>query len=364
MQTCTCTILRHLNSLFNGKLRVLPQNICGFDCTTRGAATFVTSLRIIINEIEKGRVVLENLLELLWEITHFPPAVIALRLFYEGGSQAIEKTLLNSGPALSALAECFREIALRIVPTSTSSERSLEASRRIFGSLSSLRSEESSSSHGSQNLVHQFEVLDLSKPGNSGLTGMFDHNVIVELPPRGGNANGSNRRILTSLQTLDHIQPLELALASQGLEVDRCSNYYFHVPTRSRSLLGHTRSAMLNSSEFGNLSETTNQIHAFKMVGPLQLVECTSASLPIITLDGDGYVSTYEQKDDACGERGFYTWNFVKGRQKMPETNPGQYLLQKLEPIIAERKRNGTWEFMHRQRRIWAMIHDNRRRPL
>jgi hypothetical protein len=319
-----------------------PQNMCGYDCTDRGAATFVTSLKIMISEIEKKRASLENLLEVLWEITHFPPALIAFRLFYERGYLAAQE-----GPysALPVLVECFREISLRVVPRYITDhpDRVLEASRQIFGWLYSLRSEASLSSGGNQTLVHAVELRDVSTSESSGITGMFDNQVLIEVPVRGSSEDSSKKKLLVSLQNLDHVLPRALALALNGLEGSRC-NYYFHLPPKSRGLLGHKRSATLHSGDFDNLLKTTNQIHAFKMVGPLQLVECTSASLPIITLDGDGFVSTYGQQDVACGEREFHTWNSIKGHKSMPETNPGQYLLQKLEPIIAERKKQKTWE--------------------
>jgi hypothetical protein len=90
--------------------------------------------------------------------------------------------------------------------------------------------------------------------------------------------------------------------------------------------------------------ETANQVDAFNMVGPLQLAACTSDSLPIVSLDADGFVSIYDQEDIECGERAFFTWNIIQGKKRMPETNPGQYLLQKLEPIIVRRKKENSWE--------------------
>jgi hypothetical protein len=318
-----------------------PQNMCGYDSTERSAATFITSLTIMTKEIEKKRASLENFLELLWEITHFPPALIAFRLFYERGYLAVQT---GSYSALSVLAECFREISLRMVPPYITDrpDSVLEASRQVFGWLYSLRSEASLSSDGSQTLVHPVELRDISISENGDITGIFDHQVRVEVPVRVRGQVSSQKKLLVSLQNLNHVPPPALALALNGLEGSQC-NYYFHLPPKSRSLLGHKRTATLHSGDFDNLLETTNQVHAFKMVGPLQLVECASTSLPIITLDSDGFVSTYDQRDVLCGEREFSTWNSIKGHKTMGQTNPGQHLLQKLEPIIAQRKKDKTW---------------------
>lgn len=320
-----------------------PQNMCGYDCSERGAATFVTSMKIMMSEIEKKRVNLENLLEVLWEITHFPPALIAFRLFYERGYRAAQVGYYS---ALSVLAECFREISLRVGPPYITDRphRVLEASRQVFGWLYSLRSEASLSSQRNHTLVHAVELKDVSRSENSGITGMFNNQVQIEVPSRDKREDSSKKTLLVSLQNLDHVPTRALALALNGLEESRGNYYYFHLPSKSPGLLVHNRSATLHSGDFDNLLATTNQVPAFKMVGPLQLVECTSASLPIITLDGDGFVSTYDQQDAACGEREFYTWNSIKGHQSLQETNPGQHLLQKLEPIISKRKKNKTWE--------------------
>ena len=81
-----------------------------------------------------GKINLDNVLAVIWEITHFPPAVIALRQLHERGS-------LDPKPlTFAAFASSFREIALQMVPPniSASSESILESSRQIFAWLRSL----------------------------------------------------------------------------------------------------------------------------------------------------------------------------------------------------------------------------------
>ncbi|KAF8244058.1 hypothetical protein K440DRAFT_588903 [Wilcoxina mikolae CBS 423.85] len=80
------------------------------------------------------------------------------------------------------------------------------------------------------------------------------------------------------------------------------------------------------------------------MISPMQLGGCPSSALPVITLCSKGYVSLYDKEDRKCADRYFFTSNEIVGRENMPETNPYQYLLQKVDPIISLRKEQGTWE--------------------
>ena len=74
----------------------------------------------------------------------------------------------------------------------------------------------------------------------------------------------------------------------------------------------------------------------------MQIGACLAAELPVITLSATGYVSTYDH-EDACDSRTFTVWNPIEGRKTMP-ANPGQFLSQKLESVIQERKKTNSWE--------------------
>jgi uncharacterized protein YegL len=316
-----------------------PQGSWGFEFTDRGAATFFTSLKIIINEIEKKHASLESILEILWEVTHFPPALIALRQIYDMG-------VTKAPPvAIEVLAECLREVSLKVVPPWIMShpKRALEISRHVFAWLYSLSFGALVSRGGNNAHVHPVELRDVTTVNKINLIGAFKCQEYVEVPILDERFAPSQKRVLVSLDRPDHVPPKALAYALNGEEDSRC-NYYFHLPSKSRGLLEHKRTETLQSSDFHKLLETANQVDAFKMVGPLQLAACTSASLPIVSLDADGFVSVYDQEDIECGERAFFTWNIIQGKKRMPEANPGQYLLQKLEPIIVRRKKENGWE--------------------
>ena len=145
-----------------------------------------------------------------------------------------------------------------------------------------------------------------------------------------------------SLEIESAVPPRTLALALNGLS-EAPWNYFFYYP-EALDLNTHKQVMVPHISEFVNLINTANQDDSFKMIGPEQLDECPTSSLPVITLSGDGYVSTYKSEDVECSDRLFYTWNIVSGKDNMPRSNPSQELLQKILPIIEARKADLSWE--------------------
>ncbi|KAK3321743.1 hypothetical protein B0H66DRAFT_618834 [Apodospora peruviana] len=96
-------------------------------------------------------------------------------------------------------------------------------------------------------------------------------------------------------------------------------------------------------SEFDQLLIDTNASRAFRMVNPLKVGgACLSADLPVITMDGKGFVSLYGQEDQGFGERRFYIWNCVAG--KTVYNNLGQQISTSLQPVIEARKKEQKWE--------------------
>ena len=120
-------------------------------------------------------------------------------------------------------------------------------------------------------------------------------------------------------------------------------DFYFQPVEGWSNVWDHKVFPLLNPNEFEHLMETTNSIEAFRMVGPLQIGACLAAELPVITLSSMGYVSRYDHEDLECSERSFITWNPIEKREKLPD-NPGQYLSQKLDPLLLQRKESPNWE--------------------
>lgn len=315
----------------------------GFECSDRSVATFMTALEAMMHEIKKKHINLDSLLDVLWRITHFPPVLISFKQLYDNTMPSSNNFRLSENRALAVLAECFREISRKMVPPwiANTPESTLEASRQIFAWLHTLSSQVAVSKDVLP-LVHEFELRDVTSSSDQVVThGRFKHDELVEVPMP--NTATSQRRYLVSLMSLSHVSPKALAFALGGSD-EGPYNYYFYLPSNTEQLLEHKRVSCLHPSDFDNLLETTNQVIGFRMVGPLQLASCVGSDLPVITLDSNGLVSTYNQRVELCGDGSYYTWNSIRGRETMSDTNPGQFLLHKLNPIMIQRKKDNNWE--------------------
>ncbi len=270
-----------------------PDKACGFTSTNRGIATFQTSLSMFLKELRDGKLNLDNIMAVFWETTHFPPAVLALRELHESGS-------FNQEPFPYAIfASSFRELSFRMVPPnlSASPESILELSRQIFAWLGSLSSEASIGLHGSSpSLVHRVELREIRNHQTSSegkQPGRYDHNEYTEF--RIWDTNGpsstenSRKMVLVSKEELDNVESGVLAAALWGSYQSPC-NFYFEISPNAAQIQEHRRVSVLHPQDFDNVIQSTKQVDALKMIGPLQLGQCTSSTLPVITLDSEGYV--------------------------------------------------------------------------
>ena len=318
----------------------------GFTSTKRGKATFHTCLSVFLKRLADGNINLHNILAVLWEVTHFPPAVIALRTMHEKASK-------DPDPWCCAIfASAFHEMALKIVPPHllANSDSALEASRQIFAWLQSLSSGPYELSDGSYlALTHKVGLKEINNEAQDSTlnqTGRFVHNERVEIYPEsegGSNSEqGSRKTILVSREKSDAVQSSFLAAAFWASYASPC-NFYFNISPEVLQTNDHPLVALLHPQDFDNLIQITNEIGDFKMIGPLQLGQCTSATLPVITLDSEGYVSRYDQRDRECSDREFFTKNIFR-TEPLSSSDPGQYLLQKLNPLVQKRKEEKSWE--------------------
>ncbi|CAG8978849.1 hypothetical protein HYALB_00008504 [Hymenoscyphus albidus] len=316
-----------------------PKETWEFKSTKRGFSKFVTSIQMLVNEIKSGRCNMDSILDVLLELTHFPPLILAFKAVYEATRYGIHRAPV--GPLL-LIATAMQLLCHRIVPESFLSgmDSALEASRQILFWIYSKRSETTISQGRYQSLLRSVEIVEkpVIVPGYEGLLpppkfGPFTEVVIsptttylVSIPD---NNEGLSRR---------------LGFASSGLESK--TSFYFHPPESWQNLLGHERMPhrKFDEKEFRSLIEQTNLKHPFRMVGPLQPGRCLAAELPVITLSAKGYVCSYEQEDGSCGERVSFTWSVYEGRSMLPDNGGGEFLSQKLEPIIQERKQHQNWK--------------------
>ena len=318
-----------------------PDQACGFPYTNRGIAAFHTCLDVFLTEMMDGNIKIDNMLEVIWEITHFPPAAIALRQLFENGRGKKDPV------AYAVFASSFRELSLKIVPPwiSQSSDMVLESSRQIFAWLQSLSSKASQDANGvHQTIVHKFsvaEVHDTETGKGANHQAQFDYNESVDLRfSTTGDDNLKEKTVVVSKEKFDNVKAETLAVAFWGSHGS--PHFYFNLPAGAH-MNEHRRMGLLHPQDFDNIIRSSNQLDAYQMIGPLQLGQCTSSTLPVITLDSHGYVSKYDQKDTECSQREFFTTNLLR-EEVLSGSDPGQYLMQKLDPIIEKRQKENTWE--------------------
>lgn len=317
-----------------------PFNAWAFPRTDRGTATFFTSLKVLLREIKtKGG--LQEILKVLWEVTHFPPALTAFH-------QLHDDTKLLPLPC-AILATCIRELVFEMVPTWISDSRdvALESSRQIFSWLYSLYSEASKQPAGSeQAIVHTVTLSEIvGTASGQDIDGTHISTVTFETSA-GPNLQASSssgrvlRRVSVARDRTDGTTSQLLALAQWG-SYGVISNYYVDWPLGSERHSEQDRFPLLDPSDFNNLLTATNRSDAFKLAGPHQLKK---AIVPIISLNKDGYVAIYDFNSRVCGEVYPTIWNIISGEESLSSTDPGQFLAQKLQTIIAQRKKMHCWE--------------------
>jgi hypothetical protein len=321
-------------SLSQLSLSTSPKKLWSFDSTTRGMSTFITSLQMLLKEIERGHCTLDGILEVLLELTHFPPLLLAFRSIHETGID--NRTPVSS---LLLVASAFHALCRRMVPFKIcqSTDNFLEASRQVVFWIYSLRSEASLSRGSSSPLVHRAQI----KASRDSFQYMPPFLPFHEFDVPSGSNSGP-RKFLVSIEIGGRALCQRLGIAfheNSSLPWD----FYFQPVKDWSALWDHKIIPMLHPNEFRGLIETTNSMDAFRMVGPLQLGACLAAELPVMTLSSRGYVSKYDHEDMECSERSFVTWNPIEGREKLPDS-PGQFLSQKLDSIVIERKKLGSWE--------------------
>ena len=339
---------QELKSLSQVSESVTPQVAWGFNTTLRGFSTFVTSLSILLEEIERGNIDLDTVLDALLEVTHFPPAVLALQTVYDKGLQYGIDAHVES---LLLLADLFNSVCKSMVPDwiCNSDESKLEGSRQIMSWFHTL-------CLGSKQLTapkcvyriqtFQIPTMDIEDPTAGAL---FSHTEVMQLPPSvtesAAATTTSGSAYVVSVEGLGEQLTPRLALA---LRCDTSARgrweYYFHRTEDWTEFIGRPALHRPGPADFDNLLTDANVYPAFKMIDPMQLGACLSADLPVITLSGSGFVSLYDQEDIACGEREFYMHNVVERKVKIDKMDPGQFISQKLEPVILERKKHGSWE--------------------
>lgn len=324
-----------------------PQAAWGFNTTLRGISTFVTSLSILLEEIEKGEVEVETVLDALLEVTHFPPAVLAFQAVYDKGLGYGSNADVGS---VLLLADLFNSVCKSMVPDwiCGSNESKLEGSRQILSWFYTLCV--GSKQLAAPQCVYQIQVFrpptgDVADPTSGAI---FSHTEVIQLSTSVSEQTttaASETTIVVSIEGPGGRIARRLAFAHNCKSpAQHRWEYYFHRTEEWSDFIGRPALHRPGPADFDNLLTDANVYLTFKMIDPMQLGACLSTELPVITLSGKGYVSLYDQEDIACGEREFYMHNVVEGKVKMDKTDPGQSISQQLESVILKRKKQGSWE--------------------
>ncbi|KAK5944145.1 hypothetical protein PMZ80_003426 [Knufia obscura] len=307
------------------------KSLWGFGTTTRGVCTLVTSLKMLVKEIKTGSCTLDKVLGTLFELTHFPPLSIAFRHLYE--SNVEESTCASS---LRVFAYALHILCLQIVPSwiCAALEMALESSRQVVAWLSALEP-------GVLLTAHKVQIKG-RKDQDLLLSGLLPHKYDVKISVTNDSIASNIEELVIALDRKDEALAIFLGRAMHK-SFSPSWNYYFQLGIW-KEMVTHKKLQAVQPSDFDLLLQTTASSKNFRMVGPLQLGACLASELPLITLSSAGYVSLYDQEYYQCSEKRFFTWDAVQKKEVLKDTNPGQYLTQKLEPILADRKKNRTFE--------------------
>lgn len=320
------------------------KDCLAFECTERSIATFATSLMMLHKAIDKRHADLGNVLQVLWEITHFPPAVMAFqelhqnRIKTKGNRTSLDDATEHNKRHLAILAHCFWELAKLMVPPwiSGSPDTVLEASRQIFAWICQCRPEATTPY---VKLV-RVEIREVPQDQTEFTTSRLGAAVDFQIPSRSDKSQAIKVLVASDSDCSFRLQRIAVILdGAYGTPWDYCFDL-----TEVDKLLRHSRVQLPGPTEFDDLLWIANTDEAFRMYGPLQIGSCLSTNLPVITLDARGFVSLYQDVTQPCEEVKFGIWNAVTGCVDFPDPDPGQYLLQKLEPIIEQRKKSNSWE--------------------
>lgn len=313
------------------------ESLWGFPTTKRGVCALTTSMKIVVTELASDNQVLEDFLKVLFELMHFPPLLLAVKNLRSPtlGSR-------SSASYLRMVAYALHVICLQTAPSwvCSSPEMALESSRQVLAWMLSLRPTSKLKNNEKGSLLGRLQIREEGAQLPLSTTLQYVHNVQILILSQSGS---------------NEVKQLEVALNNQdettatflGRAIHKASicgiDFYLNIGTDWSQLVHHKKVPTLQPTEFDVILQTTALSPKLRMVGPQQLGDCLASQLPVVTLSSAGYVSMYEQEYYECSEKRFFTWNAIQKKEIMTHANPGQYLTQKLEPIIAERKKEGTW---------------------
>ena len=317
-----------------------PTTSLGLDATRRGVCTFLTSLKMLLGNMKKDQVQLDTFSDVFLRFTLFPPAILAFAEIHTDG-----KIDARNVGHVQLLAHVFDILCSLTVPewNCTSRSSKLEGSRQVFAFIYR-RCLEIKLRKPRKNLT-RIEVCNTSDGvlHGSDVQGLFGQVEKIQLPQ--DDDAGPPKEIMVSLETpVCGLAKQLVSAAALHRNTTQSVHTYFQPSKGWKYFTERSRADLPTPHEFDALLSDANIYPAFRMVDPLKLGSCLSAELPVITLSGKGYVSTFGQTTRGCGESSFFLSNIIEGAVKLDNDDPGQTISQELQPVIEARKGTLSWE--------------------
>lgn len=320
-----------------------PQDLWAFECSDRGIATFLTCLKVLLNQCRHTESANRRMLKTLFKTTHFPPAMEALHALKE------DNRLIPYQVAI--LATCFRDMALRMVPSAligNSFKCALQGSRQIFAWLEAENM--TSSNEVDDPEAALVRTVGLEECSGTSVRGMSyqagKRKEIVVLQGSGvasASSSSTDVRQVRSVTVTVHMTCQEdlrlLALALWGF-YDEIENFYVDFRGNIDDPLKHRRTPGITNRQFFHLLKTANESNNYRLIAPKNLDETYG---PAITLSADGYVSEFGTAYGEFKDQKKHTWNAISGTEIL-ESEPGNNILEALKPIMKQRVQEGTWD--------------------
>ncbi|RDW73653.1 hypothetical protein BP5796_07095 [Coleophoma crateriformis] len=314
---------------------------------------------------------LRRFLKVLFNLTHFPPAIEALQILST-------KNKLQAGPT-AVLTSCFQELALRMVPgelVRNSQASALEGSRQIFAWLFSLyRRSRNEPDIPAAALAQHIQFQDLNGAADVRFSHPGDRREVVEIAVPDNTASGvsaqpdaqaeddsetmsmvvSTASDCAELSDVEVISDLNASSDTEGFSTadpiskfllvptgryDSITNFYVELRNGIDRPFEQRHCCLLSNDDFSQLMMEANNCQYFQMFAPQELKAKTSV---VITMSKEGFVSLYHMRSIPCADAEHCIENAITGRQITNE-DPGPAVLSALQPIITQRKSNGTWD--------------------
>ncbi|KAF7673903.1 hypothetical protein GT037_007669 [Alternaria burnsii] len=299
--------------------------------TDRGLASLLSTLRVFTELTGDQSMVdgqRDSVLHMIHLLTQFPPAVRAAHILMRGETPGL--------PERAALAQCLYEVLKSVVPLQTvrsDPKRFFEGSRLLFGLIlekaknMKINLGENSTLpyigmkvYDLRNLITMHPVLSESVQTMSGL---------VDRPLQSG---------LNSRLNMDRIAKVSGGTRTQVLVFDPDA-----VRTSSRYVDSNDVKNVISPAEYVDLTYLANLCsrNQLSVIPPARLA---SASAPVLTLDRDGFLAVYVGRA-GCAEAGRDILMFRPASMSEEEAVDVSIITQLLEPILAQRKADGSIVF-------------------